>query len=99
MTKETISWKTDDRKCTWGAEVRALLDKEIAENQILTAKIEFLDNLHEVAILRVWRRAPSQDSYGDGIEELRSLVSKDGEGKLQCWVIQGSRSSEKGEKG
>ncbi len=87
----------DDCKCSWGAEVRALLDEEIAESQILTAKIEFLDTLHEVVILRVWRWAPHKDSHGDSIEELRSLVSKDDEGKLQCRVIQGSRSGGKKE--
>ena len=81
---------------TFWQEIERLIDREIIENQILAADVESLDARHQTAVLMVWRRAPQKDSYGDGIEELRSLVTRDGDGKLLCWVIQGSRSRARG---
>ena len=77
-------------------EIEGLIDKEIAENQIVAAEIEFLDPHRHAAVLRVWRRAKG-DSHGDVIEELRSLVTRDSDGKLLCQVIQGSRSGGRGD--
>ena len=85
-----------DLEDTFWQEMEGLIDKEIAEGQILAAEIEFLDPHHNAAVLRVWRRAKG-DSHGDEIEELRSLVTRDGDGKLLCQVIQGSRSGREGE--
>lgn len=72
-------------------EMEGLIDREIAEGQIVAAEIEFLDPHRHAAVLRVWRRAKG-DSHGDVIEELRSLVTRDDNGNLLCQVIQGSRS-------
>ena len=68
---------------TFWREIEDLIDKEIAENQIRAAEIEFLDEERQKAVLRVWRRA----AHGDCIEELRSLVDKDEQGKLRCQII------------
>ena len=76
-------------------EIESLIDREIAEGQILAAEVEFLDPHRHAAVLRVWRMAKG-DSHGDVIEELRSLVTRDSDGKLLCQVIQGSRSGEEG---
>lgn len=64
-------------------EIQNLIDKEIADNQIKFAKIEYMDELRQKAVLKVWRRA----AQGDCIEELRSLVNKDEHGKLRCQII------------
>ena len=67
-------------------EIEALIDREIAENQIVAADVEFIDPRHQVAVLTVWRR------QGDCIEELRSLVDKDSEGNLRCRIIKRGES-------
>jgi len=64
-------------------EIEDLIDREIAETQILAADIEFLDYRRQTAVLTVWRRA----EHGDHVEELRSLVDKDDEGNLRCRII------------
>ena len=79
-------------------EVRARIDEEIAENQIKAGKIEFVDEVNCVAVIRVWRRM-AKDAYGDSIGELRALMSKNSEGELHCQIIQGSRLGIKVESG
>jgi len=69
-------------------EIETLIDKEITENQIVAADVETIDPLRQFAVLTVWRRA----AQGDCIEELRSLVDKDGEGNLRCRIIKRGES-------
>ena len=77
---------TYDYDDTFHQEVEDMIDKEISENQIKAAEIEFLDERRQTAVLRIWRRA----AHGDRVEEIRSFIDKDKQGVLQCQIIKRS---------